>query len=345
MKKKRVYLAGSMLPEGIAVLNKHCEVLQFKEKRPFGREDLLHEDLKASDAVIVMPGCGPIDEEVFDYLSNMKVLATHSVGLDHFSNLGFATARRIPVGYTPHALTHATAEQALALMFVVARGLFDADRSVRDGRWANSKGWRPDESLGGIPAFKGFGLQVFGSTLGVIGLGRIGKAMARKCQGLGMRVIAYDPYVSSHAGEAEEATMVETLDQLLGEADVVSLHCAQTDETRNLIGAAELAKMREEAILINVSRGGVVDPAALRDALNSDGIAGAGIDVTHIEPLPLDDPLLQAKNLVIAPHIASATERARTGMGVMTAWNIIHGLQGKRLWECANEEVYAVLGI
>ena len=103
--------------------------------------------------------------------------------------------------------------------------------------------------------------------------------------------------------------------------------------------------MRRDAILINVARGGVVDSNALREALNADEIAGAAIDVTHIEPLPLDDPLLQAKNLVIAPHIASATERARTGMGVMTAWNIILGLQRKRLWECANEEVYAALGI
>jgi phosphoglycerate dehydrogenase-like enzyme len=345
VKKARVYLAGSMLPQGIEILNKHCEVLQFKEQRGFRREDLFHEDLKSSEAVIVMPGCGPIDEEVFDYLSNMKVIATHSVGLDHFSDLGLATARKITVGYTPHALTHATAEQALALMFVVARGLFDADRSVRDGRWANSKGWRPDENLGGIPALNGFGLQIHGSTLGIVGLGRIGKAMARKCNGLGMRVIAYDPYVSSHAGEAEGVTMVETLDQLLGEADVVSLHCAQTDETRHLIGSAELKKMRKEAILINVSRGGVVDSDALRESLNSDEIAGAAIDVTHVEPLSVDDPLLQAKNLVIAPHIASATERARSGMGVMTAWNIILGLQRRRLWECANEEVYAALGI
>jgi glyoxylate reductase len=248
-----------------------------------------------------------IDAEV---MGSLRAIANYAVGTDNI-DLEAATERGIPVGNTPDVLTETTAELAFALMLAVARRTVEADRYVREGRWGE---WRPDLLLGH---------DLHGSTLGIVGFGRIGKAVARRAEGFGMTVIHGLP-----------------LEELLERSDFVSLHAPLTPQTRGLIGAAELERMKPTGILVNTARGPMVDADALAQALRTGTIAGAGLDVTDPEPLPGDHPLLDAPNLVIAPHIGSASHRTREAMADMAVDNLLAALGGERMPHCANPEVY-----
>jgi glyoxylate reductase len=241
---------------------------------------------------------------------HLKAVANYAVGTDNI-DLDAATARGIPVGNTPDVLTETTAELAFALMLAVARRIVEADAYVRAGRWGP---WLPDLLLGH---------DLHASTLGIVGFGRIGRAVARRAEGFGMTVIHGIP-----------------LEELLERSDFVSLHAPLTPETRGLIGAAELERMKPSAILINTARGPLVDTNALADALRGGAIAGAGLDVTDPEPLPADHPLLNAPNLVVAPHIGSASHRTRESMADMAVDNLLAALAGERMPHCANPKVY-----
>jgi glyoxylate reductase len=228
------------------------------------------------------------------------VISNYAVGSDNV-DLDAAAVRGIPVGITPDVLTEATADLALAGLLAVARRLPEALAAVREGRWQT---WEPDWLLGH---------DVHGATLGIVGYGRIGQAVARRAEGFSMRILA---------------TPRVPLDELLAEADAVTLHVPLTSETRHLIDADALARMKVTAILVNTARGGVVDQEALARALHRGEIAGAALDVTDPEPLPPDHPLLDAPNLLVLPHIGSATHTARERMADLAVDNLLAGLAG-----------------
>jgi glyoxylate reductase len=267
-----------------------------------------------------------IDGEVMDAAGGqLKVISNHAVGFDNI-DVQAATARKIPVGNTPDVLTDATADFAFTLMMAAGRRLIEADRYVRAGKW---KTWGPMLLLG---------VEMKGATLGLVGFGRIGKAMARRAVGFDMRVIYYDPK-DKDPGPEYHATPVD-FETLLEESDFISLHTPLTPDTHHLIDSKALSKMKSSAVLINTSRGAVVDIDALYNALKEHRIFAAALDVTEPEPLPMESPLLTLDNLVIAPHIASASKVTRDKMSWMAAQNLIAGLKGELLPNCVNPQVY-----
>jgi glyoxylate reductase len=247
-----------------------------------------------------------VDASVFDAAPRLRVVSNYAAGLD---NVDLAEARRrgIAVGHTPDVVTESTADLAMALLLAVARRLPEATDAVRDGAWGP---FRPEWLLG---------TEILGSTLGIVGFGRIGQAMARRASGFGMRVV--------HTRARSSAAGIE-LEQLLRQSDFVSLHCPLTSATRSLLDARRLALMKPTAYLINTARGGIVDQAALVQAVHTGAIAGAALDVMVPEPLPVSDPLLQTPGILISPHIGSATQQTRERMSAYAVDNLIAGLRG-----------------
>ncbi|MDZ4769817.1 MAG: D-glycerate dehydrogenase [Chloroflexota bacterium] len=248
--------------------------------------------------------------------ATLRVISQMAVGVDNI-DLGAARARSIAIGHTPGVLTDATADLTFALLLASARRLYESTRYIEEGEWLT---WAPAELLGA---------DISGATLGVIGYGRIGQAVARRARAFDMRVLAYSP--SLIPGTEVSGADTVSLDRLLRESDFVSLHCPLNDHTRHLIDADALAKMQPSARLINTARGGVVDTAALYEALITGGLAGAALDVTDPEPLPADHPLMKLHNVIVVPHIGSATVATRDRMALMTADNLIAGLRGDPL--------------
>jgi glyoxylate reductase len=247
-----------------------------------------------------------IDAALLDACPELRVIANHAVGVDNI-DLDAARVRGIAVGNTPDVLTETTADLAFALILAAARRLPEAERAVREGEWLT---WEPGWLLG---------RDVHGATLGIVGYGRIGRAVARRAGGFDMEVL--------HTGRDEGVG----LDELLERSDVVSLHTPLTRETRHTIDAAALTRMKPTAILVNTARGPLVDQEALEAALCEGGIAAAALDVTDPEPLPSDHPLLRAPNLLVVPHIGSATHATRARMADMAVDNILAGLAGRPL--------------
>jgi glyoxylate reductase len=245
-----------------------------------------------------------IDAELLAAAPNLRAVANYAVGFDNI-DVAAAAARGIPVGNTPDVLTDATADLAFALLMAAARNLQPAALAARDSDWVT---WEPGTHLGA---------EVFGKTLGIVGMGRIGRAVAQRAAGFAMTVI----------GTTREP--VPTLDELLARSDFVSIHCPLTPATRHLIDGGALARMKPTAFLINTARGPIVDQVALADALCSGTIAGAALDVTDPEPLPPGDPLWRAPNLLIVPHIGSATHAARERMTEIAVENILAALDGR----------------
>lgn len=258
----------------------------------------------------------PIDREVLDAAGKLKVISNYAVGYDNI-DVTYATEKGIYVTNTPGVLTDATADLAFALLISTARRIVEADRFTRSGRW---KGWGPKLFLGH---------EVTGSSLGIIGLGRIGTAMARRGTGFEMDLYYYSRRPKPDAEEELGITRL-SLDELLQTCDFISLHCPLTSETEGMIGERELKMMKDNAILINTSRGKVVDQDALYRALKEGWIAGAGLDVFDPEPIPAGHPLLELENVVVAPHIGSAGLRTREKMAEMVAADVIAVLEGRQ---------------
>ncbi len=259
-----------------------------------------------------------IDAELLDAAGpSLRVVSTMSVGYDHV-DLAACKARNIPVGNTPGVLTETTAELALALLLATARRLPEAIDAVKNGGWG---AWKPEWMTG---------RDVFGSTVGVIGLGRIGAAFARRLTGFDCRILYSGSQPKPEVADPLKAEFVG-LDTLLAQSDFVSLHCPLNEATRHLVNADFLRKMKPTAMLINTTRGPVVDQDALYQALKNGTIAAAGLDVTTPEPLPLDHPLLTLPNCVVLPHIGSASIATRTQMALIAADNVIAGVQGQLL--------------
>jgi glyoxylate reductase len=279
------------------------EVDIWPEHLPPTHDDLL-EHASTMEGLMSLP-TDPIDAELIENAPLLRAISNYAVGYDNI-DLQAAKARQIPVGHTPDVLTNATADLAFALLLAVARRLPEATAAVRAGEWLT---WGPSSHLG---------VELATSTLGIVGLGRIGQAVARRGEGFGMRLIHTD-----------SRSTPDDLASLLESADFVSLHAPLTEDTHHLIDETALNEMKPTAILINTGRGGLVDHEALAAALKAGTIAGAALDVTEPEPIPLDHPLLEAPNLVITPHIGSATTTARERMAEMAVDNLLAGLAGE----------------
>jgi glyoxylate reductase len=260
------------------------------------------------------PHVGP---ELLDRLPGVKVISNFGVGVDHV-DVAAATARGTPVGNTPGVLDGATADLAFALLLAAGRRVVEGDRYARGPDFIR---YDPTYILG---------REVHGSTLGIIGLGRIGEQVAKRARGFDMTVL-YHNRRRKPAAEAALGVQYASRDELLAESDYVVLTVPLSTETRGLIGRAELARMKPTASLINVARGAVVDAAALTEALTARRLHCAALDVTDPEPLPRDHPLLRLPNLIITPHLGSATEQTRRRMAEMSVENLLAGLAGRPL--------------
>jgi glyoxylate reductase len=259
-----------------------------------------------------------VDAELLAAAPRLRVISNYAVGFDNV-DVAAAAARGIPVGNTPDVLTETTADLAFALILAAARRLPEGIAAVRAGEWLT---WEPDWLLGH---------DVHDATLGIVGLGRIGRAVARRGKGFGMEVIATARGGGTVSGGGDGGPERVPLDDLLARSDFVSLHAPLTPETHHLIDAAALARMRPTAYLVNTARGGLVDQDALATALRDGEIAGAALDVTDPEPLPPDHPLLDAPNLIVLPHLGSATHATRERMADLAADNLLAGLAGRPL--------------
>jgi glyoxylate reductase len=257
-----------------------------------------------------------IDAPLLEGCPGLRVVSSCSVGLDHV-DLAAAVRLGVPVGHTPGVLAETTADLAFALLLAAARRIAEADRFVRRGEWTSGQGWDPELLLGS---------DVHGATLGIVGLGAIGRAVARRAAGFGMRVLGW----SRSRRQVEGVESVE-LTRLLAESDFVTVHVARTSDTLNLIDARALELVRPGAILVNTARGGIVDEAALAHALRSERLAGAALDVYAQEPLPPTSPLLELENVVLTPHIGSSSLATRSRMADLAVDNLLAGLEGRPL--------------
>ena len=263
-----------------------------------------------------------VSKAVLATAKNLKVVGRAGVGVDNI-DVAEATARKIVVVNAPIASTVSVAELAIGHMLSLLRHLPDADRSVREGKWEKKRLE---------------GRELFGKTLGLVGSGRIGAEVAKRAQAFGMRVIAYDPYLSPSAANGLGIRLVDK-DTVFREADVVSIHAALTPETSGMISAAEFARMKPGAVLVNCARGEIVQEAALAEALSSGRLAGAAVDVFEAEP-PVGSPLLAAPNVVFTPHLGASTHEAQARAGSTIAEQVLKVLEGNRPDFLVNPDVY-----
>jgi glyoxylate reductase len=322
------------LPIALDRLEEIATVEIWPERQPPPYE-VLREKVQAIDGLLCLL-TDRIDRQLLETATALKVVSQMAVGYDNI-DISAATARNIPIGNTPGVLTDATADFTWALLMAAARRIVEADKFTRTLQWQT---WEPDLLLGA---------DLVGATLGIIGLGRIGQAVARRASGFDMRIL----YNSKHQSdtlpsntlrdrELEKSLGVEfaEFDRLLSESDFVTIHTPLSADTYHLFSDRQFELMKPTAILINTARGAIVDPDALYRALSSNRIAAAALDVTEPEPIPTDSPLLALDNLIIAPHIGSASRQTRQKMAEMAIANLIAGLQGDRLPHCVNPQVY-----
>jgi len=324
MDKPKVFVTRIIRDKGLDLVQEVCQADVWPEELPPSRDTLL-ERVHGADGLLCLL-TDRIDGEVMDASGpGLKVISNHAVGFDNI-DVAAATERGIPVGNTPGILTDATADMAFALMMAAGRRVVEAEKFLRDGKW---KTWGPSLLLG---------VDFAGATLGIIGFGRIGQAVAKRASGFDMRVLYYDPSASTRYPELNSVST--ELDMLLAESDFVSIHVPLTPKTRHMVNTDFLSKLKPNAVLVNTARGGVLDQSALYQTLKEERIFAAALDVTDPEPLPLDNPLLELDNCIIVPHIASASVQSRDMMAYLSAKNLIAGLNGEKLEHCVNPEVY-----
>ena len=322
----KVYVTRKVPEQALEILRSVARISVWdREDVPPPREVILRELAQAEGVFSLLTD--RIDAEVMASAPRLKVISNFAVGFDNV-DIPAATKRGIVVTHTPDVLTETVADFTLCLMLAAARRLVEADRYTRDGKW---KTWEPLLLAG---------QDIHHATLGLIGLGRIGAAVARRAQGFGMRVLYYD-VVRREDLERSLSIAHRSLDDVLRDSDVISVHVPLSEQTRHLIGRAQFALMKNTAVFVNTSRGPVVDQRALAEALASRRIFAAGIDVFEQEPVSPDDPLLKLDNVVVVPHIASASIPTRIRMATLAAENLVAVLQGKRPPNPVNPEVLA----
>lgn len=267
-----------------------------------------------------------LDKEMLDAAKNLKAAANNGVGYDNF-DVKEATKRGVAVINTPTAVTEATAEHAATLALAVMRGIVRYDKQVRAGGWERER--YPDHNS-----------QIYGSTVGIVGFGRIGKRVCKKLQGFGMEVMYYDPYRAAPEVEEEYGVRYVELDELIRTAEVITLHMPYTPENHHLINAETFDKMRKDAYLVNAARGAVVDEAALIEALREHKIKGAALDVFEHEPHPMPE-LFELDNVILTPHIASAVYKTRIGMAKEAMEGLTKALRGEKPYNLVNPEIWS----
>lgn len=310
--KPKVFLTRRLPQKVLEYLNENVDLEWNQEDRVLSKSELV-EGIQGKDALI----CNltdSVDGEVVNSHHQLKVIANFAVGFNNI-DVKMATERNIWVTNTPGVLTESTADMAWSLMLAASRRIIEGDQMIRAQAW---NGWAPMQLLG---------CDISGSTLGIVGLGRIGMAVARRAMGFHMKVNYWNRTKLNEIEEKQMGLNYEPLDQLLQKSDFVTLHTAYNEETHHLIGARELALMKQTAYLINTSRGSLVDEKALTYALQKHSIAGAGLDVYENESA-IEPELIKLKNVVLAPHLGSATLNTRTKMGIMAANNVLAFFNG-----------------
>ncbi|HAL62180.1 MAG TPA: D-glycerate dehydrogenase [Chloroflexi bacterium] len=309
----KVYVTRLIPEEGLDMVRRYCDVEVWEGELPLPYEVLL-EKARDIDGLLSLL-TDRIDAPLMDAAPKLRVISNYAVGYDNI-DVTAATQRGIIVGHTPGVLTETVADFTMALLLATARRVVEGERFVKAGKW---KTWGPTLLLG---------RDVHGATLGLVGLGRIGASVARRARGFAMRILYHD--IARREDLERELGLIYTdFETLLGESDFVSLHVPLTEDTHHLMSKDQFGLMKPTAILINTSRGPVVDQQALYEALKSGRIASAAMDVTDPEPIAPDDPLLSLDNCLIVPHMASASIATRTKMATMAAENLIAGLRGE----------------
>ena len=324
MARPKVFVTRRIDQGSLDLLAQHTDVDVWEGWFPPPREELLARSA-GRDALLTMVS-DRVDGPLMDGAPGLVVVSNMATGLDNV-DVAEATRRGVLVGRTPGVLDATCAEFTIALLLASARRVLEGDRFVRAGQWET---WHPKQMVG---------RDLFDSTLGIIGLGNIGLEVAIRARALGMRVIYYQRHRRPDEEERLGLEYLPSMEAVLAAADFVSLHVPLTSETHHLIGAAELRAMQRHAVLVNTTRGAVVDQRALYEALREEVIAAAALDVTEVEPIPMDDPILTLPNVVIAPHIASASQGSRARMADLAARNLLAALNGEPMPACANPEV------
>jgi len=326
MSPPKIVLTRKVPEQAMTLLHSQCELTVWEGDQAVPRHWLL-EHLSGAEGLYCLL-TDPVDTELLEKAKHLKVISTMAVGFDNI-DVAECTKRGIPVGNTPGVLTETTADFAFALMMAGARRIVEGVGYVQNGRWQT---WSPTLFLG---------QDLYGATLGIIGFGRIGQAMAKRAAGFNMRVLTCGSSRSQKSMNINGLTVDHVdLPFVLTHSDFITLHIPLTQETNQLIGAHELTLMKKTAVLVNTSRGAVIDSKALYRALSHGDIAFAALDVTDPEPILPDDPLLTLSNCLIVPHMASASVGTRTTMAMMAAENLLAGLEGRSLPHCVNLEVY-----
>jgi glyoxylate reductase len=325
MAKPKVFVTRRIAEEALDRIAAEADMELWPEELPPSYELIVQKAGEADGLLTLLTD--RIDAALMSAAPHLKVISNYAVGVDNV-DLNEAGRRGILVGNTPDVLTETTADIAFALLMAAARRLVEGHEYTLQGRW---KTWGPMVLLG---------QDIHGATLGLVGLGRIGAAMARRARGFNMRILYHGPNRKSEQLEKElGVAYVPELKNLLASSDFISIHTPLTPTTKELIGETEFQRMKKTAVFINTARGGIVDQKALYEALKSGQIFAAGLDVTVVEPIPLDDPLLSLSNVIITPHIASASVRTREKMAMMAAENLLAGIKGELPPNCVNPEV------
>jgi len=327
MPKLKVYVTRELPERGLKIIKKYFDAEVWTEYAPPPKKVIIEKSKNVNALASLLSD--KIDAEVFDAAPKLKIVAQMAVGFDNI-DVQEATKRGIYVTNTPEVLTDTTADFAWALLMAIARRVVEADKYVRTGQW--KVGWHPSMMQG---------RDIHGATIGIVGAGRIGFAVAKRATGFNMKILFYD-VVPRPEMEKELGAKKVDLDTLFRESDFVSIHVPLMKETYHLVNADRLKLMKKTAYLINNSRGPVVDEKALYEALKEGRIAGAGLDVFEQEPTPLNNPLLKLDNVVVAPHISSASYETRSKMAEMVAENLVAFFEGKKPPNLVNPDVMKV---
>ena len=314
--KEKIFLTRTLHDFVLKELKKKFQVEIHTGKIPIP-QSTLKSKIKQVDGLICFP-YDQIDKEIIQSAKNLKVISTFSVGYDHIDTK-FAKEKKIRVGYTPEVLTNATADMAFALMIDSLRRISEGDRIIRKQKWKQIYG-----------AYDYVGLDLQGKTLGIMGLGRIGKTLAKRAKAFDMKIIYHNRKQIPKANEKKLGVKYTTFNKLITQSDIISIHVPHTDETNQMFNMKIFRKMKKTSFLINTSRGKVVNEKDLVIALKQKIIGGAGLDVFETEPISKKHPFFKLENIVLAPHVGSSTKETRTKMAEITIKNLILGIKGKK---------------
>ncbi len=314
--KKRVFLTRQLHDFALKELRKKYQIEIHAGKIPIPKSKL-RSKIKQIEGLICFP-YDKIDKELIDLAENLKVISTYSVGFDHI-DINYAKKNKIRVGYTPEVLTDATADLAFSLMIDVLRRVSEGDRIIRSGKWTEIYG-----------AYDYVGLDLQGKTLGIFGLGRIGRTLAKRAKAFDMKIIYNNRKPISKSKEKSLGVNYVSFNKLISQSDIISIHVPHTKDTDMLFDKKIFSKMKNSAFLVNTARGKIVNEKDLVIALRKKTIAGAGLDVFQIEPIGKKHPFTQIQNIVLAPHIGSSTKETRAKMAEITIRNLALGINGKK---------------